>query len=320
MKSHVTYSAELCYKMEEARSTVNRGAVVRIKSMSLYSHPHDFPFWIQQNLHDVRDMPDFHTHKFVELIYVADGRATHLFQDSCYEIQAGDIFIINPGEKHGYSLKEDQRIIVFNCLFEPDFIPYSLLSGLRITDSLDFLYVQPFLNGHTRFHHKLNLRGEAADKTRTILEDLLQELHRRQPGYRAIIQLKMTELFILLSRSYKNRNNKADSRSPQELLVRRICGYVERHYNQKITLPDLSALFQIGVRQLNRLFNQYTGSTVIEYVHHIRMKNAKRLLTDTDEKVNVVAEMVGYGDPAFFNKLFVREAGRPPGKYREENR
>lgn len=316
----MTSSSGVCYKMEKASNTVNRGVVMRIKSMSLYSHPRDFPFWIQQNLHDVRDMPDFHTHKFVELIYIADGRATHLFQDICYEIQAGDIFIINPGERHGYSLKEDQRIVLFNCLFEPDFIPHSLLNRLHITDSLDFFYVQPFLNGHSRFHHKLNLRGEAADRTRTILEELLQELNRRQPGYQAIIQLKMTNLFILLSRFYKNRNHNADHRSPQELLVRRVCGYVERHYNQKITLPDISALFQIGVRQLNRLFNQYTGSSVIEYVHRIRIKHAKRLLTDTDEKVNVVAELVGYGDPAFFNKLFVREAGRSPGKYREENR
>lgn len=299
---------------------MNRGAVMRIKSMKQYSHPSDFPFWIQRNLHDVRDMPDIHTHEFVELIYVAEGRATHLFQDIFYEIQTGDVFIINPGERHGYALKEDQQIVVVNCLFEPDFIPHSLLSDLRISDSLDFFYVQPFLNGHSRFYHKLNLRGEAADKTRGILEELHQELDRRQPGYQAMIQLRMTELFILLSRYYKDRKNKADSRSPKELLVRRICGYVERHYNQKITLSNLSGLFHIGVRQLNRLFNQYTGSSVIEYVHRIRMEKAKRLLTDTDEKVNVVAEMVGYGDPAFFNKLFVREAGCPPGQYREENR
>lgn len=293
---------------------------MRIKSMNQYSHPRDFPFWIQRNRHNVRDMPAIHSHEFIELIYVAEGRGTHLFQDIFYEVRAGDVFVINPGERHGYSLEEDQEIAVVNCLFEPGFMPTLLLRELRISDSLDFFYVQPFLNEDVRFHHKLNLRGEAADKTGRILEEIHQEMDRQNPGFQAMIQLRMTELFILLSRFYKERKNKTDSGSSKELLVRRICGYVERHYSQKITLSTLSELFYIGPRQMNRLFNQFMGASVIDYVHRVRMEKAKRLLTDTDEKVTVVAEMVGYGDPAFFNKLFVREAGCPPGKYREENR
>ncbi len=89
-------------------------------------------------------MPDIHAHEFVELIFVAEGRATHLFQDIFYEIQVGDVFIINPGERHGYTLEENQHIEIVNCLFEPNFIPHSLLSDLRISDSLDFFYVQLF--------------------------------------------------------------------------------------------------------------------------------------------------------------------------------
>jgi AraC family L-rhamnose operon regulatory protein RhaS len=52
-------------------------------------------------------------------------------------------------------------------------------------------------------------------------------------------------------------------------------------------------------------------------LHRIRIDHAKRLLADTDEKISVVAELVGYEDPAFFTKLFTREAGCPPGKFRE---
>jgi YesN/AraC family two-component response regulator len=50
------------------------------------------------------------------------------------------------------------------------------------------------------------------------------------------------------------------------------------------------------------------------------VEKAKRLLVDTDEKMNVVSEMVGYEDVAFFSKLFARVTGTTPGKYREQHR
>ncbi|WP_409344668.1 helix-turn-helix domain-containing protein [Paenibacillus sp. MBLB4367] len=290
------------------------------KSMNLYAYPGDFPFWIQRNRHDIRDMPGMHTHEFVELIYVTEGRATHLFQDISYEIRAGDVFVINPGEMHGYAGEPDQHIEIVNCLFEPGFIQTSLLRELNISDSLDFFYVQPFFQKETRFHHKLNLRGTEAADIMDILEHIHAEMGRRRPGFRPLIQLKMIELFILLSRYYNERKTNAGSVPPGELLVLRVCGYVDRHYNEKLTLPLFSELFHIGVRQLNRYFNRYVGCSVIEYVHRIRMEKAKRLLAETGEKIVVVAEMVGYEDPAFFSKLFTRTVGFSPGKYREANR
>ncbi|MDF2718391.1 MAG: AraC family transcriptional regulator, partial [Paenibacillus sp.] len=183
-------------------------------------------FWIQRNRHDQRSMPLLHTHEFVELIYVDGGQATHLFQDTSYEINKGDIFMINPGEKHGYTVTEGQTIEVINCLFHPDFIASYVLRELRLGDSLDFFYVQPFLNREIRFNHKLNLGAADADKTRGILEELHREMTQQDSGYQALVQLRMTELFILLSRYYNKRKHNLQSPSPNELLVSRVCGYV----------------------------------------------------------------------------------------------
>jgi AraC family L-rhamnose operon regulatory protein RhaS len=290
------------------------------KSMKEYSHPRDFPFWIQRNRHDVLDVPELHVHEFVELIFVVEGRATHLFQDIYYEVGEGDVFVINPGEAHGYALKEDQSIEIVNCLFEPGFIPTSLLGELQVSDAMDFFYVQPFLHEKARFYHKLNLRGSDASAALSILEGILAEMSRRRSGFQPLIQLKMIELFILLSRYYSERKDQADAAAPGEVLVRRACGYVERHYAEKLTLPVLTELFHIGARQLNRYFNRHAGCSVIEYVHRVRMEKAKRLLADTDEKIAVVSEMVGYEDTSFFSRLFARQAGCPPGKYREDSR
>ncbi|WP_158302137.1 AraC family ligand binding domain-containing protein [Paenibacillus mesophilus] len=156
---------------------------MQTKSREEYSHPRDFPFWIQRNRHDLQDVPELHVHEFVELIFVVEGRATHLFQDIYYEVTEGDVFVINPGEAHGYSLKEDQSIEIVNCLFEPRFIPTSLLRELQVSNSMDFFYVQPLLNGEARFYHKLNLCGSDAAAALDISESILAEMKRRRSGF-----------------------------------------------------------------------------------------------------------------------------------------
>lgn len=291
------------------------------KLMVHYSHPRDFPLWIQRNSHGGQDSPGWHAHEFVELVFVMAGQATHLIQDDSYALREGDVFMINPGEIHEYAFEEGQRIEIVNCLFQPDCIPASLFRELDLSDSLDFYYVQPFLNRDARFNRKLNLQGEAAGDAMKLLDEIEREMGRRQSGFRALIQLKMVELFIGLSREFHGQDRHKDvGRSQGELLVRRVCGYMERHYNRKITLALLSELFHIGERQLNRQFNKHAGSSVIEYLHRIRLERAKRLLADTDETIAVVAEMVGYDDPTFFSKLFTREVSCSPGKYRESAR
>lgn len=290
------------------------------KRLERYAHPEDFPFWIQRNIHDSDDAPGWHRHLFVELVFVMSGQGTHLIQDDAFSLRAGDVFMINPSEPHRYELSGGQRVEIVNCLFEPDFIPGSLLQEMRLSDSLDFFYVQPFLNGEARFHHKLNLQGEAAGEAMELLEQIEREMGRRHPGFQAMVRLKMIELFLLLSRHYRMRDEQSGSRSAGELLVRRVCGYVERHYAQKITLSLLSELFHIGERQLNRHFNKVMSKSVIPYVHEIRVEHAKRLLKETDETIAVVAEKVGYEDAVFFSRLFARETGCSPGKFRESSR
>ena len=64
------------------------------------------------------------------------------------------------------------------------------------------------------------------------------------------------------------------------------------------------------------LFKQQTGSSPIEYVTAIRMKNAATLLTTTNMSISNVALMVGYPDNHFFSKTFKARMGISPLHYR----
>ncbi|GGD66440.1 AraC family transcriptional regulator [Paenibacillus nasutitermitis] len=277
----------------------------------------EFPFWIKRT---VQGSISEHGHEFVELVYVVRGRGLHIFQGSPYELHAGDVFIINPGEIHAYDVEDNEQIEIINCLFMPSFISDTLLSELEITGSMDFFYVHPFLKHDVRFNHRLNLHGQEADSVQTLLDSMIRELASRVSGHTMLIRLQMIELLILLSRYYSLMQQQRVHPSPRqmerEMTARRIYGYLERSYEKKITLQSLSGLFNVSTRQLNRLMREEFNRSVFDVLHEIRMERAKHLLLETDDKVINVATTVGYEDQSFFNRLFLRHVGCSPSQYR----
>jgi AraC-like DNA-binding protein/quercetin dioxygenase-like cupin family protein len=279
-----------------------------------------FPFWIHRYTHDQYNIPPVHCHDFIELIYVVDGNAQHVFEGQSYNINTNNVFIINPGEYHTFHIEPGKKIEIINCLFLPSIIQDSWLKELGVSQSMDYFYIHPFLDKSDRFHHSLNLQGDHSIRVLSLISSMIKEFESGRSGFPTLIRLQLVELLILLSRIYnETRAITGDStigNNERNMFVRRICGYLERHYDQKISTPLLCELFNISSRHLNRLFKQETGLTVIEMIHKIRIERAKHLLTNSDEKVINVANKVGYDDPAFFSRLFRRTVGCSPGKYK----
>jgi AraC family L-rhamnose operon regulatory protein RhaS len=285
-----------------------------------YMKTKEFPFWIQRFHHDSSNIPPIHSHEFIELVYVVKGHAKHLFEGQSYTIKTNDVFIINPGEAHTFLIEKEQSLEIINCLFLPNLIQDSWLKELGVSQSMDYFYIHPFLDKNERFHHLLNLDGNYSIRFLHLLEGMMYEYNKENSCYSTLIRLQLVELLILLSRIYNERNSKSNTShnivNDTNILIQRICGYLSRNYDQKISIQTLCNLFNISPRHLNRLFKQETGQTVVEMVHNIRIEKAKQFLIESDEKVINVAIKVGYDDPAFFSRLFRRVVGCSPGKYK----
>ncbi|SDW13658.1 AraC family transcriptional regulator [Paenibacillus sp. CF384] len=277
----------------------------------------EFPFWITRTVQgSIRE----HGHEFVELVYVVRGKGMHVFEGTHYAVHAGDVFIINPGETHAYEVERGEQMEIINCLFMPSFIPDALLAELEITGSMDYFYVHPFLKEDVRFNHRLNLHGQDAAHVLMLLENMLREMNGRSIGHTTLIRLQLIELLVLLSRYYtlmqQQRAHPSPRQMEREMTAKRIYGYLERNYEKKITLQSLSYLFSSSIRQLNRLMQEEYNRSVFEALHEVRIERAKHLLMESDEKVIVIATMVGYEDQSFFNRLFLRHVGCSPSQYR----
>lgn len=90
--------------------------------------------------------------------------------------------------------------------------------------------------------------------------------------------------------------------------------------NYSIANPVGTMAEQTGLnrRTFTRRFRSATGYLPLEYVHSLRIEEAKQIIEREAENLDEIGSMVGYEDPAFFRRLFKRQTGLTPAAYRRK--
>lgn len=94
--------------------------------------------------------------------------------------------------------------------------------------------------------------------------------------------------------------------------------YIERNFEEKITVNQLAAMFALGRRNLERRFKKATSNTVIEYIQRVKIEVAKKGLETSRKSVNELMYDVGYNDTKAFRTVFKRVTGLSPIEYRNK--
>ena len=89
-------------------------------------------------------------------------------------------------------------------------------------------------------------------------------------------------------------------------------------YDQIHTLDQLEKRLHVNKYRLCRDFSQTMGSSPLQYLNQIRIRHAKQLLWQTNLTVQAVGSAVGIPNTSHFIRLFQRETGLTPLKYRSQ--
>jgi len=93
--------------------------------------------------------------------------------------------------------------------------------------------------------------------------------------------------------------------------------WIADHYMIANPVARMAAHAGMSERTFPRRFRKATGYGPVEYVQALRIEEAKQMLETTAEPTDAVALAVGYADPASFRRLFKREVGVSPARYRQ---
>lgn len=88
------------------------------------------------------------------------------------------------------------------------------------------------------------------------------------------------------------------------------------HYREHAPIAMMMKRSGLPERSFIRRFAKSTGMKPIDYLHALRIEEAKQLLETSDLRVEAIADEVGYQDVSFLNRLFRRKVGLTPAEYR----
>ncbi|MBO9659520.1 MAG: helix-turn-helix domain-containing protein [Chitinophagaceae bacterium] len=94
--------------------------------------------------------------------------------------------------------------------------------------------------------------------------------------------------------------------------------FIEKNFQDKITVDQLASMFALGRRNLERRFKKATSNTVVEYIQRVKIEAAKLSLEKSRHNVTEVMYNVGYTDPKAFRVTFKRITGLSPVQYRNK--
>jgi LacI family transcriptional regulator len=85
-----------------------------------------------------------------------------------------------------------------------------------------------------------------------------------------------------------------------------------------LSIDDLAGELDVSRAWLTRAFAAHVGHGIHEEIVRVRLQEARRLLTETDLKLDVVARRTGFEHPEHLGRVFRRKLGLTPGAYRRQ--
>lgn len=94
--------------------------------------------------------------------------------------------------------------------------------------------------------------------------------------------------------------------------------YIRQHYTENIGVESIAKFCHCSRSHLSHMFKTHTGSTIPQYINSLRIERAKELLATTNDSIRDIGAKVGFDDPNYFCRVFVRFSGITCSEYRSK--
>jgi len=241
-----------------------------------------------------------HSRQDIEVLYMIDNEAEVLAEDA-YELKKNDIAVINAGEEHMIRSRRDA--IAFHLL-----IPYRLMGKLSSEESI-------FFQCNSVLYPSNNYTGLERLLERLLLEYI--KVNRADlSGISSILFQVIHELFA----NFKVDRNRiaVNSGKKQRNKIDRILNYIQLHYFETLSLPEIAERFNMTETYLSRYFKEKVGQNYVSYLNDVRLRNAVTDLSQTDKPITEIALDHGFSTPSVFFRYFKSKYGKTPSDYKKE--
>lgn len=257
-----------------------------------------------------RYSPDIeHDHTFFEMIYVLKGKADNTIENTLYKMTEGDICLIPPNVYHKLWVGDESIIINFIMkisLFDESFMN-DINKGSMLGKYIKMnLYINPVESKKFLMFHSLHNAS-----VRNLLALIITEAFK---GKNASVIKRA--LIIAIFNYLNDMEDNDDEITEKNDIIYSILEYIHKNY-ATVTLSDAAEHFNYSEPYFSKYIKKMTGISFMNILQTAKLKESCYLLATTNISVNSISERVGYDNVSYFNRIFKKNIGTTPYKYRK---
>ena len=253
-----------------------------------------------------------HRHEsFFQLLYIEGGAGQVSFDGVIYPFQTPCAIMVPPGFNHGFAFSRDIVGHIVTILS-----PHMPFIGDGSGGVMAKWLMQP----------QLILMKGAGNENLALLSSLLRqvqdEFHTRKPYKNSLLESLVQAAFVyVLRHAYSSKLVEQEDRQIYgHARIERLQELIDRHYREHRPVSFYAKLLGVSSTHLNRTVKQLTGRTTQDMVASRLIETAKRDLIAMPSSVQHIAYSLGFSDPAYFSRFFLKMTSETPRTFRLRER
>ncbi len=225
-----------------------------------------------------RDFLDYYS-----VTEIIEGEMEFIYDDEAFTARAGNLVLLDFHKPHFYRAASS-KVIKWEMLFKGNITSeyYNLITGEH------------------GFVHKNKGR------IKSLVDRLKQELTSLYPEEHKISSL----ICDLLSNIYLQEKEDFSS------IIQAAISYINQNFSDRLLVKDVANHLGLSKYYFSRLFTRDTGFSPHNYIRHVRIREAKELLTTLDIPVSEIAEKCGFINTSHFIRVFHENVGQTPLEFK----
>ncbi len=226
---------------------------------------------------------DLHWHDCFEIELMLRGSAVQVLNGQRYEMQPGDIYLLNPTDFHSI---ETEGAVVYNIMFSEEMLDEDVLQKiLSIDKNIIFRLSQREL--HT---------------TEFMISQMLYEFENTASYSDSVIKNLMECLFIMILRKCDLSQDYGSI--GENDAIRKSVLYLHSRFRENPTLEQVASVAGLNKNYFSGLFHEATGKTYKEYLNSLKLEHAKKLVLTSNIPVTEICYASGFNSLTNFLRVF----------------
>ena len=268
----------------------------------------DHSFFIHQHSGHRENLPFWHFHPELELVYVDKGQGKRHIGNHLSYFHNSQLLLIGANlPHHGFSDRLTSRGSETIIQFTPEFL------GERFFELPETKYINGlFERAKKGVLFKPKIR-------KTVGPKIIKTVN--SSGFERILLFLEILMDLAISKEYTLLNVEGfafETTLQDSTRIDTIYKHINQNYERQIPLEEISDIANMTVPSFCRYFKRSTGKTFTRFVNEYRIVQARRMLTETTGSITDICFECGFNNFSHFNKQFKEFTGKSASQYRKE--